>query len=93
MQFSKYECLDCSIDTHYICEYYVVIDAIWRKATTTSKERHAMLCVGCLEIRIKRKLIPTDFKNVPVNKLGWQRGNNDMYMFPKSFRLLTRLGY
>jgi hypothetical protein len=61
-------CLDCHIDTMFILfEYYVVYNEIWKQATE-KHERLSMLCIGCLEKRLGRKLCKDDFKNCPVNK-------------------------
>jgi hypothetical protein len=44
-------CLDCKKDTHRLGEYYMVINRIWRKANPGDK---GMLCIGCLELQLRR---------------------------------------
>jgi hypothetical protein len=40
---------------------------VW-SAATTHQERNSFLCIGCLEIRLGRKLTYKDFPKLPVNK-------------------------
>lgn len=76
-------CVDCAVDTSVrgVDEYYMVHNAVW--AFSGMAPRGGMLCVGCLEVRIGRRLRAADFTDVPVNDVrrGW-RG---------SARLLHRL--
>lgn len=58
-------CVDCGVDTSEINEYYMVTDAVWR-ATGLGK-RDGMLCIGCLETRLNRRLAPQDFPPFPIN--------------------------
>jgi hypothetical protein len=62
-------------------EYYMVHREVW--AAAGMLPRGGMLCVGCLEARLGRRLTAADFTSAPVNDLrrGW-RG---------SARLLSRL--
>jgi hypothetical protein len=62
-------------------EYYILRDEVWLSA---NPKREGMLCIGCVETRIGRRLTPEDFTDVPINRddKGWQ----------KSKRLLSRLG-
>ena len=53
------------MDTGKEHEYYIVRDEIW--ARTGLKSQGGMLCIGCLEGRIGRKLSPTDFPDLPIN--------------------------
>lgn len=73
-------CIDCGVDTLVGQEYYMVIDALWRAARM--KPNGGMLCVGCLEKRIGRKLEHGDFTNALVNS---------EFLFPKSRRLKARI--
>lgn len=61
------KCLDCKEDTSAagLREYYVVHDDVWLEA---QPERHGMLCVGCLETRLARRLTPNDFQDCVVNE-------------------------
>ena len=45
-------------------EYYMVKDDLWTFG-------RGFLCVGCLEVRLGRRLEPNDFTDVPVN-YGWK---------------------
>jgi hypothetical protein len=40
-------------------EVYAVKPSVWRKAGMDGKR--GCLCIGCLEVRIKRRLVPNDF--------------------------------
>ena len=75
-----FDCLDCGTDTgtDENCEYYMVHEELWVKA---HPEVEGMLCIGCLEKRIDRKLTAFDFIDAPIN-----RG-----IFPQSIRLKRRL--
>jgi hypothetical protein len=55
-------CADC--DEHTIDEYYMVGDDLW--ADYGAGDR--VLCIGCLEIRIGRRLTPADFTDCGANK-------------------------
>ena len=61
----KFKCVDCKIDTGKIGEHYMLVDEIWFKAYSSKK---GMLCIGCLEKRLGRQLIKTDFNNSYINK-------------------------
>jgi hypothetical protein len=70
-------CLDCKADT--ITEYYMVKDIIWLKA---NPKRKGMLCINCLEKRLKHRLTSEDFTGCPLNKKN---------VFQKSPLLQSRL--
>jgi hypothetical protein len=83
-------CADCGLGTNTANEWYMVNDAVWQQAWAGRlKPHHALpgqqiLCIGCLEARIGRRLWGADFPDVPVNDfLG------EWY---KSDRLLDRMG-
>ncbi len=79
----RFVCMDCGINTRLLDEYYTLNDKLWRVA---NPQNHGMLCIGCLESRIKRTLTCEDFSaDVPINDLML----NDL--FPKSTRLIDRL--
>ena len=82
---SRFDCLDCGEDTNTIDEYYVVRDAVWREAHPA---RLGMLCIGCLEGRLGRRLTTADFPEAPLND------PTDLVFGPigRSRRLLDRLG-
>jgi len=59
---NNFLCVDCGIDTSSklgVSEYYMVHDSVW--ALAKLPEPDAMLCIGCLENRIGRKLTRADF--------------------------------
>ena len=75
-----FECLDCSVNTSEIEEYYALVDEVWLEA---QPDKDGMLCVGCVERRLGRTLRESDFnETAPINRLGW----------PHSDRLRDRLG-
>lgn len=71
-------CTDCDFDTSVGKgnEYYMVSNRIWTKYGAETY----MLCIGCLEQRMQRRLKPTDFPQLPINAI-----------FPRSRRLALRL--
>lgn len=60
----KFMCLDCPVDTSKTCELYMLIDSTWE---LTGLGKVGMLCISCLENRIGRKLIATDFNDSYLN--------------------------
>jgi len=75
----KFLCLDCKIDTGKAYEHYMLIDKIWSKIHNSNK---GMLCIGCAETRLGRRLNSGDFKDCHVN-------NPKLYNM--SARLLQRI--
>ena len=71
----KFLCLDCGVDTGKTYEHYFVHLPLWMSAVGS---KTGMLCIGCLETRIGRRLLSTDFPNVHVNN-------------PKLYRMSDRL--
>lgn len=63
----RFFCLDCQADTHPegIRETYAVQEWIWKQAVGSPDA--GMLCIGCLEKRLHRKLISADFIDAPIN--------------------------
>lgn len=58
-------CQDCGHDTYMMGELYMLQFYLWEKATET---RYAqMLCIGCVEERLGRRLERSDFINCPLN--------------------------
>jgi hypothetical protein len=53
------ECMDCGVDTTVATEVYMVHDELWRSVVP---EEAGMLCVGCFEKRLGRKLCRNDFR-------------------------------
>lgn len=81
-----FDCNGCGEST--IDEYYMLYDDVWRIAAPDEPQDQQypteyMLCIGCVEKRLRRLLVPSDFPHYPVN-------SNDNQ--PRSERLLDRLG-
>lgn len=72
-------CLDCGVNTgsEGIREYYHVHDELWAEAigdddpwlTGASEDPNngTYLCIECLENRLGRGLVATDFSDAPIN--------------------------
>jgi hypothetical protein len=61
-------CRDCGAATLAIdgsFEFYMVRDSIWQDA---GMHPRGILCIGCLERRLDRQLVPKDFPDVPINR-------------------------
>lgn len=56
-------CHDCFVNVVTIKEYYMVYDALWLSVA----HQHEILCVGCLEHRLGRKLTKADFTDCILN--------------------------
>lgn len=60
-------CVICGVNTsgfRGIGEYYMVHDDIWKQHGC----HRGMLCIGCLESRLGRFLVASDFTDCPVNR-------------------------
>ncbi len=76
-------CTDCGDDTGQrgLKEWYMVRPSTWKEAAKNGE----ILCVGCLEERLGRYLIPWDFSGYSIN---------DLEEFQRSQRLRNRIhGY
>jgi hypothetical protein len=63
-------CLDCGTDTTEIGEYYMLENEVWLEANPADD---GMLCVGCVEKRLGRRLAPDDFMPLEMNhKSEWR---------------------
>lgn len=69
----RFLCRDCRFNT-FDDEYYMVKDTVWKAAKMRSN--NGMLCIGCLETRLGRRLMAADFIGAPIN-----------FIFPSSKRL------
>lgn len=66
---NSFACVECTCDVSEIGEYdYMVHDEVWKLAELG--ETDGMLCVGCLEERIGRRLQADDFTDAPVNQFA-----------------------
>ena len=72
-------CVDCGVCTIRLGEDYMVYYDVWQQAGMSTEG--GMLCIGCLEDRLGRRLTACDFTDAPVNN----------FKFPKSKRLRARL--
>lgn len=63
-----FDCSDCKKDVKEIKEYsYMVSSEVWNTLNLNSDS--GLLCVKCLEKRLKRLLTSQDFpKNLPINR-------------------------
>lgn len=61
----EFVCLDCHVCTFCINEYYMVYRRIWKKI---NPKINGMLCIGCVEKRLGRKLNTKDFTKCSLNK-------------------------
>jgi hypothetical protein len=77
----RFICLGCKVDTGKMGEHYMLRDEVWNKVHTSAV---GMLCVGCVEVRLGRQLVPADFHPCYIN--------NRNYGF-RSSRLSQRLGF
>lgn len=72
-------CVDCDVDTGKIMEYYMLTDFIWNLAM---QGQTGMICIGCFEKRLGRRLKRSDFDLMaPMN-----------YWKQRSDRLKSRFG-
>jgi hypothetical protein len=78
MSRKRFECVDCGIDTGKSNEYYMLRDEVW---ALTGLGPRGMLCIGCVETKIGRKLHKSDFNDSFVNT----------FPMPRSMRLVDRL--
>ena len=62
---TKWKCLDCHVDTGKIGEHYMLKDEVW---FLVNNSKSGMLCIGCLEDRLGRKLLTSDFKDCHINR-------------------------
>lgn len=69
--FKEFDCVDCSVNTHAINEYYMVQFDLWNSVMVS--QNTGMLCIGCLEDRLGRTLTTEDFIEAPINYgcFGW----------------------
>lgn len=75
MSRKKFLCLDCKVDTGKTHEHYFINTDLWLKVVGS---KTGMLCIGCLEQHIGRKLTKTDFPNVTINNPKYQAMSNQL---------------
>ena len=74
MKQNPFLCLDCHIDTAEIGEYPVMLmNNLWHSIVPDGQ---GMLCIGCLEVRLGRRLVRTDFlftkPRMPYQSRRWK---------------------
>ncbi len=83
-------CADCGVNTHHIGEYYMVTDEVWAaaggRANVEGVLAHEMLCIGCIEHRLKRRLTFCDFMQVEANVFSPKSPRLDSRLFGKRWR-------
>lgn len=76
-------CVDCGENVSDLDEYaYMVSDAVWAAAGLEPND--GKLCIGCIEQRLGRTLVASDFRPNTFPDVGWNA-------LPKSARLRARL--
>ncbi|MEU4204240.1 hypothetical protein [Streptomyces sp. NPDC045470] len=78
----EFPCHDCGLLTAPLDgpdEWYTVMDSVWERA---GADEESVLCIGCLEARLDRRLRHTDFVTAALNDPDYGR---------HSKRLLSRL--
>ena len=73
----KWLCVSCNKDTKY--EHFYLKDKVWFKVHNS---KVGMLCIDCIESKLKRKLNKTDFTDCYINQLNFGE---------KSTQLIDRL--
>jgi hypothetical protein len=59
-------CADCDVATYVNQQYFMLHDELWARVAPKSG---AMLCLSCVEVRLRRPLDERDFASVPLNEL------------------------
>jgi len=75
----RWLCLDCKRDTSQLREHYFLKGEIWSRVHSSAI---GMLCIGCVETRLGRKLTASDFTDAHIN---------DPKRYEMSDRLRSRL--
>jgi len=84
-----FRCEDCGVNTSKIEEYYMVLDEVW---LSVCEDVYGMLCIGCLEERLGRRLMTADFTDCPLNNWKLTSAPWPMKRMGRgSERLLSRL--
>jgi hypothetical protein len=63
---NTFDCKDCGVNTSKIGEYYMIHTDLW-KQVNQGVDDTGMLCLGCVEERLGRKLNRRDFPAIPLN--------------------------
>lgn len=82
-------CADCGVAAWEIGEDFYVNDELWYSIMPKSKQER-IICIGCFEKRLKRKLVKKDFKHWFRNN-GWYSNPTKKINNPPSEKLKDRL--
>lgn len=74
---NRFLCADCGQDTGKMKEFYFVQTELW---LTVMKSIDGMLCIGCLEQRLGRQLVASDFTDATINDPRYGSGKSDRLM-------------
>jgi hypothetical protein len=98
-------CADCGLGTHALGEWYMVHEAVWQQAWRGRRKSYhqlggqEVLCIGCLEERLGRRLTSADFIDAPCNDPKHWRASERMrdrlagfHLSPKQQEVSRRLG-
>src|SRR5262245_21328164 len=67
MNDSHWLCLDCGKNTLCTDDYYMLRNKLWRQLVPR-EQRHGMLCLACVAVRLGRPLQPDDFRDPDLDK-------------------------
>lgn len=59
-----FTCRDCGVDTCKMQEFYMLTNEVWDEAVADTK---IILCIGCVEDRLGRRLAVKDFMDCIAN--------------------------
>jgi hypothetical protein len=71
-------------------EYYRLTEEIWAEANDGVVGAHGLLCIGCVELRLGRRLTPADF-TAPADSPHGSQANAPNWL--STDRLADRVGY
>lgn len=62
---ARWLCMDCDVDTYANEQYYMLRPGLWR---SINHKVDGMLCLACVERRLRRGLTSRDFTDARVNE-------------------------
>jgi hypothetical protein len=65
MATPKKPCLHCGVDTVRLNEHFYLKNEVWNQVHSSER---GFLCVGCVELRLGRRLNKDDFTSVSINR-------------------------
>lgn len=75
---SRGHCRKCGVNTRDIGEYYSLHNEVWQgvvdrwKIPADKYGNVGMICIGCFEQLLGRRLTPQDFRDCEINRLDCQ---------------------